>query len=283
MSRASARRADHIITVSEFTRQEVIELLGVHPKRVTAIPNGRDERMTPLASDVTQSFRTRHNLPKNFLLFIGTLEPRKNLPTLLRAYASVARRLNMPLFIGGGKGWWFQEVFDLVKALQIQDSVRFLGFVPGEDLPFYYATATALVYPSLYEGFGLPPLEALATGLPVVTSDARAVREVVGDAAICVPAMDAGALAHALIRITEDMALREELRTKGLARATNYCWARAASQTLAVLKNVCGAPAIDIDNFLPDHIQHLDHRKNGHGSANGAHSHDPVSALEVSN
>jgi glycosyltransferase involved in cell wall biosynthesis len=281
MSRASARRADHIIAVSEFTRQEVIELLGVHPKRVTAIPNGRDERMTPLSPDVTQSFRSRHNLPEKFLLFIGTLEPRKNLPTLLRAYAAVARRLDMPLYIGGGKGWWFQEIFDLVKALQIQDSVRFLGFVPGEDLPFYYATATALVYPSLYEGFGLPPLEALATGLPVVTSDARAVREVVGDAAVCVPAMDAGALAHALIRITEDTALREELRTKGLARAINYCWAKAAGQTLAVLKSVYRAPASVIYN-MPEDLEYPRHGKNGHGSGNGARSREPfASAVEV--
>jgi glycosyltransferase involved in cell wall biosynthesis len=147
----------------------------------------------------------------------------------------------MPLLIGGGKGWWFQETFDLVKTLQVSDQVRFLGFVPADELPLYYATATALVYPSLYEGFGLPPLEALASGLPVVTSDARAVREVVGDAAICVPAMDAVALAGALVRITEDENLRQQLRCRGLIRAASYSWSRAAMETLAVLKSVAAS------------------------------------------
>jgi glycosyltransferase involved in cell wall biosynthesis len=238
MTRASVRRANHIITVSNFTRQEVIELLNVHPQHVTAIPNGRDERMAPVDLGAAEAFRARKQLPSAFLLFVGTLEPRKNLSTLLRAYAAAKDRLQMPLLIGGGKGWWYQETFDLVKTLGIADRVRFLGFVPADELPLYYATATALVYPSLYEGFGLPPLEALASGLPVVTSDAHAVREVVGDAAISVPAMDADALAHALIRITQDEPLRQELRRRGLARAENYSWERAAADTLTLLKRI---------------------------------------------
>lgn len=248
MTRASVRRANHIITVSEFTRQEVIELLDVHPRLVTAIPNGRDERMAPLDVAVTTAFRERKQLPPRFLLFIGTLEPRKNLPTLLRAYAAAKDRLGMPLLIGGGKGWWFQETFDLVKTLGISDQIRFLGFVPAEELPLYYATATALVYPSLYEGFGLPPLEALASGLPVVTSDARAVCEVVGDAAISVPALDADALAGALIRITQDETLRQELRRRGLVRAESYSWERAAGETLKLLKTIVsgGQPRVAI-------------------------------------
>jgi glycosyltransferase involved in cell wall biosynthesis len=248
MTRASVRRANHVITVSEFTRQEVIDLLNVHPERVTAIPNGRDERMTPLDADAAQAFRVRKQLPSRFLLFIGTLEPRKNLPTLLRAYATAKDRLDMPLLIGGGKGWWFQEIFDLVKSLGITDKVRFLGFVPAEELPRYYATATALVYPSLYEGFGLPPLEALASGLPVVTSDARAVCEVVGDAAISVPALDADALAGALIRITQDEALRQQLRSRGLIRAENYSWERAAKETLHLLRRIVTGTRGDVSS-----------------------------------
>jgi glycosyltransferase involved in cell wall biosynthesis len=238
MTRLSIRRAAHVITVSEFTRHEVIELLGVHPATVSAVPNGKDERFVPADQAVARRFREVKGLPERYLLFIGTLEPRKNLPTLLRAYACVKDAIDMPLVIGGGKGWWFDEIFRLVKELQIEAHVKFLGFVPADELPLYYGSATALVYPSLYEGFGLPPLEALASGLPVITSDAGAIAEVVADAAICVPALDATALADALVRVAKDDSLRSALRTKGLIRAAEFSWSRAAQATLNILKSI---------------------------------------------
>lgn len=238
LTRLSARRADRIITVSEFTRREVLELLGVAPDRVTAIPNGRDPRYMPVDHATIEQFRTERGLPDRFLLFVGTLEPRKNITTLLRAYAAAKRDLGMPLLVAGGKGWRYDEVFALVQSLGLQHDVHFTGFVPRDDLPRLYAAATALAYPSLYEGFGFPPLEALATGTPVVVSDAASLLEVVGDAALTVPARDVHALTSALIRIANDDALRAELRSKGLQRAQQFSWERAAEQTLAVLQEV---------------------------------------------
>ena len=240
-TKLSVRRAAHVITVSEFTRHEVLELLNVPAAKVTAIPNGRDERFQPVDPHVVAEFRARHQLPSEFLLFVGTLEPRKNVTTLLRAYARVRSEVKMPLLIGGGKGWRFDDIFALVQELGLEQDVRFLGFVAIDELPLFYAAATAFVYPSLYEGFGFPPLEAFAMGTPVVTSDAASLPEVAGDAALLVPPRDVSALAAALVRITQDTALRADLRAKGLARVQQFSWAHTAAKTLAVLRQVAGS------------------------------------------
>lgn len=240
LTRLSVKRAAHVITVSEFTRHEVLELLGVSPARVTAIPNGRDERFAPIDGVTVERFRADRRLPPRFVLFVGTLEPRKNVTTLIRAYARVQAELGMPLLIGGGKGWLYDDVFALVRELGLEQAVQFIGFIDHEDLPLYYAAATTLVYPSLYEGFGFPPLEAMATGTPVIVSTAGALTEVVGDAGLAVPPQDVEGLGAALVRITADQALRAVLRTRGLARAQQFSWPRAAEQTLAVLRSVAG-------------------------------------------
>lgn len=238
LTRLSVKRANHVITVSEFTRREVLELLNVAPERVTAVPNGRDARFAPVTDELVADFRTKKGLPPRFLLFIGTLEPRKNIATLLRAYAQVKDDVGMPLLIGGGKGWLYEEIFALVQSLGLQHDVRFTGFIDQGELPLYYAAATALVYPSLYEGFGFPPLEALATGTPVITSNTSSLPEVVGDAALLIPPRDVAALAAALVRMTQDDLLRQDLRTKGLARAAQFAWDRTAAQTVDVLRRV---------------------------------------------
>ncbi len=237
MTKRSARRAAHIIAVSQFTRNEVIELLGVDPNRITAIPNGRDSRIVPQDAQTIEAYRKRKNLPPRFLLTIGTLEPRKNLATLLRAYASVKDRLAMPLLIGGGKGWFYDELFALVRELNLELCVQFLGFVPPDELPLLYSAAHAFVYPSLYEGFGLPLLEAMAAGVPAVSSDAGALQEVVSDAAVCCPATDVQGLADAMVQVTTDHHLRSELRQKGLARSQLFSWDQCSRQTLDVLKS----------------------------------------------
>lgn len=235
LTNRSVRRARHVITVSEFTRQEVLALLDVDPDCVTAIPNGRDTRFRPQEPEAVEDFRAARELPERFVLFVGTLEPRKNLPTLLRAYAKVRAELAMPLVIGGGKGWLYDEIFALVRELGLERDVRFLGFVESADLPLLYAAATAFVYPSLYEGFGFPPLEAMATGTPVLISDTGALREVVGEAGLSVPAQDVDGMAAALLRITRDTELRVELREKGLERAQQFSWERASKSTAEVL------------------------------------------------
>jgi glycosyltransferase involved in cell wall biosynthesis len=236
LTRLSVKRAAHVITVSEFTRSEVLDLLGVSPTRVTAILNGRDERFAPVDAATIERFRAAKDLPPRFVLFVGTLEPRKNVTTLIRAYARVQDELAMPLLIAGGKGWLYDDVFALVRELGLEQRVQFTGFIDHEDLPLYYAAATTFVYPSLYEGFGIPPLEALATGTPVIVSTAGALLEVVGDAGLAVPPQDVAALADALVRSAVDQQLRAELRARGLERARQFSWQRAAEQTLAVLR-----------------------------------------------
>jgi glycosyltransferase involved in cell wall biosynthesis len=238
LTRLSVKRAAHVITVSEFTRREVLELLNVPPDKVTTIHNGRDERLQPQEPASIEAFRQQHDLPPRFLLFVGTLEPRKNLPTLLRAYAEVKDQLNLPLLIGGGKGWRYDEIFALVQQLGIEQHVRFLGFLPQDDLALYYAAATVVIYPSLYEGFGFPPLEAMSVGTPVITSNVSSLPEVVGNAALTVSPQDVTELANAILRLASDPALQAELRSRGLIQAQQFSWQRAASETIRVLRHV---------------------------------------------
>ena len=235
MTRLSVQRASHVVTVSEFTRQEVIDLLAVPPSKVTAIPNGLGSQFAPRSPQDLASFRERANLPERFLLFVGTLEPRKNLAGLFRAYAAVRERLGMPLIVVGGKGWMTDPIFEVVRELGLSDQIRFEGFVDDAELPLYYGAATALAYPSLYEGFGLPPLEAMASGVPVVTSNGSSLVEVVGDAALLVEPGDDAGLSNALVRLATDGGLRERLRTAGLQQAAAFSWKRTAATTLDVL------------------------------------------------
>lgn len=243
LTRASVRRAAHVLTVSEFTRQEVISLLGVEPDKVTATPNGRDERLGSLPAEAVAAFRNERQLPDQFLLFLGTLEPRKNLTTLLRAYAAARPSLDMPLVVAGGKGWLYEPIFALVDELGLREQVRFAGFVPRDELGLWYNAATALVYPSLYEGFGLPPLEALQCGTPVITSNTSSLPEVVNDAAVTVDPTDVDALARALTRIAADAELRAELRERGPNQAARFSWERTAAGTLGALRAAAGQDA----------------------------------------
>ncbi len=236
LTRASVQRAAHVLTVSEFTRREVIDLLSVRPEKVTATPNGRDELMGPLPAEMVERFRAEQKLPQHFLLFVGTLEPRKNLTTLLRAYAQAREEIDIPLIVAGGKGWLYEPIFALVDELNLREHVQFAGFLPREHLALWYNAATAFVYPSIYEGFGLPPLEALQCGTPVVTSNVSSLPEVVGDAALTVDPSDIGALAAALIRVATDTRLRAELRERGPLQAKQFSWDRTATATLAALR-----------------------------------------------
>ncbi len=235
MTRMSVRRADHIVTVSEFTRGEVLELFDVPESKVTAIPNGLGSQFAPRSPQELATFRQRVGLPKRYLLFVGTLEPRKNLAGLFRAYAAVREALDMPLVVVGGKGWMVDPVLDVVRELGLEADVRFEGFVPDVDLPLYYGAASAVAYPSLYEGFGLPPLEAMASGTPVITSEGSSLSEVVGDAAVLVKPGDDGALADALVRVAGDEPLRRRLSSAGLRQAATFSWRRTAATTLDVL------------------------------------------------
>jgi glycosyltransferase involved in cell wall biosynthesis len=232
-TRLSARRAARVLAVSENTRREVIEILGVPPERVVVTPNAVRAHFRPPEPAALAAFRAAKGLPEQFILYVGTLEPRKNLTTLLEAYAELARSHAVPLLIGGGKGWLYDAVFQRLDELGLREQVRFVGYLEEEELPLWYAAATVFVFPSIYEGFGMPPLEAMACGTPVVTSNSSSLPEVVGDAGLMCPPYDASAFAAALDRVLRDADLRHELRARGLAQAGTFDWRVTAERTLA--------------------------------------------------
>jgi glycosyltransferase involved in cell wall biosynthesis len=241
MTRASTQRADRVITVSHFTGRDVAERLDVDPTRITAIPNGVDSMFTPRqGSDDLHRFRWKNSLPEHFLLFVGTLQPRKNLIGLLRAYALIEQSARIPLYIVGGEGWMYREIFDEVKQLDIDRDVVFAGYAPSKTLPLWYSAATACIYPSYYEGFGLPVLEAMACGVPVVTSNRTSLPEVAGEAAILVDPDDPDDIARGIATVIADSGRRVEMQVAGIEQAAKFTWQRTARETVAVYRNVLG-------------------------------------------
>lgn len=237
-TRASVRRAARVLVVSEHTKREVVGMLGIAPERVVVTPNAVREHFRVPDPALLAAFRTKKGLPERFVLYVGTLEPRKNITTLLEAYATVARRHDVPLIIGGGKGWLYDAVFKRLEELQLHDKVQFVGYIEEEELPLWYAAATVFVFPSIYEGFGMPPLEAMACGTPVVTSNSSSLPEVVGAAGITVPPYDPAGFAEAIDRLLRDEDLRDELRTRGFAQTGFFSWRTTAERTLQAYRDV---------------------------------------------
>jgi len=243
-TRFSTRRAARVIAVSESTRRDVIALCGVPGERVIVVPNGVTEAFCPADPVTVAEFRRRRGLPDRFILFLGTLEPRKNLVRLLEGYAAwrQASRAPVSLVIAGGKGWFYETIFARVAELGLEDAVVFPGFVPADELPWWYRAAELFVYPSLFEGFGLPVLEAMACGTPAITSNASSLPEVAGDAALLIEPEDVGALTDALARVLSDPQLAAELRVAGPRQARRFSWARTALATTQVYRDVLGLP-----------------------------------------
>lgn len=240
MMRAAARRADRILAVSESTRGDITRLLGVAPARVVTTLEAAGPLFRPAPAGEVAEACSRFGLtPGGFLLYVGVLEPRKNVPRLLQAYAQIAGRFpDVPLVIAGKKGWMYDAIFAQVTALGLTGRVVFTGYVPEADLPRLYAGARAFAYPSRYEGFGLPVLEAMACGTPVVTSDVSSMPEVAGEAALLVGPDDVGALADALARVLSDDALAADLSRRGTLRAAGFSWERCARETRAVYESL---------------------------------------------
>jgi glycosyltransferase involved in cell wall biosynthesis len=234
--KVSCRHARQLIAVSEFTKQEMIRWLQVPADRITVTYNGVDPRFAPPDPVVLDAFRRRAGLPEQFILFIGTLEPRKNVPTLLEAYARIASETNVPLILGGGKGWLYDEIFAKAEQLNLGDRIRFAGFIDDADLPLWYAAATVFTLPSLYEGFGIPLIEAMACGTPVVASTSSSLPEIVGDAGLLVAPTDPDALGAAILRVLREPDLRAELRERGFVRARRFSWYETAQRTLDVYR-----------------------------------------------
>ena len=231
-----ARRASMIIAPSEWTKREIIEQLRVSPDKIRVIYEAAREVMKPQPPHLCQSVLDKHQVRRPYLLYVGTIEPRKNLLTLIRAYDELLRTTprRPQLVLCGGRGWLCDEVFKLVEDLKLQDQVRFTGYVEDADLPALYSAAEAFVYPSFYEGFGLPPLEAMACGAPVITSDVSSLPEVVGKAGLTHAPNDARALTEAMAKLLGDETTREHFRRSGLKQAADFSWERAARETQSV-------------------------------------------------
>jgi len=231
-----ARRARAVIAVSAATKNDVVEMLGVPAERVTVIPNGISLAMTPGAVGAARAreVRARYGLPERFILTVGTIEPRKNLKRLIEAVGIVATHADaqdVTLVHAGPAGW-------LSDDLPRNGRVRFLGHVSTEDLAALYSLARCSAYPSLWEGFGLPVLEAMASGCPVLTSAVSALPEVAGDAAVLVEPTSTEAIADGLARLWTDATLCSRLAQRGIERATRFSWERAARETAAIYDSV---------------------------------------------
>ncbi len=243
-ARASARRARRVIAVSVHTAQETVRLLGVAPDQVDVVYHGVAPAFHPLPPAEVAAFRADRGLPARFILYVGTLEPRKNLARLVEAFARL-RAPDLKLVLAGARGWYDQEVFARIEALGLQDAVLLPGYVPNAELPLWYNAATLFAFPSLYEGFGMPVLEALACGTPVLTSVCSALPEAAGDGALLVAPQDCESIAEGLHRLLTDPALRESLRQRGLAHAARFTWARTAAETVAVYRRALGKEPVE--------------------------------------
>jgi len=233
------RRATHIIAISECTRRDLTAAYGIVPEKVTVIREAADPRFHLQPPEAVAAARARYGLPDRYLLFVGTIEPRKNLHRLLAAFETIhAEGLSDGLVIVGKRGWLCGDFFARLEKSPARDAVLFPGYVPDEDLPAVYAGAQGLVFPSLYEGFGLPVLEAMACGTPVVTSNASSIPEVAGDAALYFDPADVEAMVEAVRRLLCDAQLQRSMRTRGLTRAADFSWEVAATATRAVYDSV---------------------------------------------
>jgi len=239
---AGAKRLRAVIASSEHTKRDMVDHLRIEPSRIRVIYPAVDARFAPIDDeDAVAAVRRRYNLPERFILYVGTLEPRKNLLRLIAAYHRLRETgLSEALVLAGGRGWLCDDVIDAAKA---QEGVHLTGFIADEDLPALYNAASLFVFPSLYEGFGSPPLEAMACGLPVVCSNTSSMPEVVGDAALLVDPEDEGSIAEAMWEAAHDETLRHRMRDAGLARARLFSWDDAARQTLDVYREIIRQPS----------------------------------------
>ncbi len=250
------RRANVILADSQATRRDLARLLAVDPARVELIYPGVGPRFCPMVAEAIEPVRRRLGLPDRFVLFVSTLEPRKNVVRLLEAFARVIEpRIEsqepeldvtqsallahsftpspLHLVIAGRRGWLYEDIFATIARLGLGNRVRILDYVHDNDLPALYNLATVFAYPSIYEGFGIPPLEALACGTPTVTADNSSLPEVVADAAVLVSAEDVGSIASGIARAVSDAGLRARLRAAGPEQARKFTWEQAAKRVLA--------------------------------------------------
>ncbi len=243
--RRSARNAARVIALSEHAKRDIIETYAIAPDRIRSIPLAASHRFRPVTdADELKRVRQTYAIEGEYILSVGAIQPRKNLRRLIEAYARLRWTRpegNLPKLVVAGKcAWLFEETLRSIKELQVTESVILTGYVPENDLPALYSGALCFVYPSYFEGFGLPPLEAMKCGAPVITGDRTSLPEVVGDAGLMVDPFDVDALAAAISTLISDSALRAKLIAKGLERARLFDWKETARQTLTVYQEAVG-------------------------------------------
>ncbi len=233
-------RTAKVITVSEFTRHEVLNRISIAPEKVITVYEAVDPAYYTRTEADCEHIRRRLGISEPYILVVGTIEARKNLERVIEAYAVLPRRDRPQLVFAGGRGYQYENVLEAVQGHRLQDQVKFLGFVDDAELPMLYSGAVCLLFPSLYEGFGLPILEAMACGCPVITSNFGSMAEVAGDAAILVDPNSAAAIAQGISSLLSDTALRDGMNARGHARVKQFSWRTAAQQTLAVYREAAG-------------------------------------------
>jgi glycosyltransferase involved in cell wall biosynthesis len=237
------RRATHIIAISEQTRRDLTSAYGIPAEKITVIHEAADSRFRAQSPQAIAAARARYQLPEQYLLFVGTVEPRKNLIRLLSAFERLqADGLTDGLVIVGKRGWLYDDFFTALERSPSKAAVVFPGYVPDEDLPAIYAGAQALVMPSLYEGFGLPVLEAMACATPVACSDNSCLPEIAGDAALFFDPTSVDSIRDVIGRILDDPDLGADLRGRGLRHASQFSWERTAKETLEVYGRFVNEP-----------------------------------------
>jgi glycosyltransferase involved in cell wall biosynthesis len=246
-SQHNARTATRTLADSEATRQDLVHYYRIPQEKIVVVYPGRDEALAPVSDPaVLSAVRARYGLADPYLLYVGTLHPRKNLVRLVQAFSRLRARIStiqspisgLQLVIAGQKGWLYDEILIQIRRLNLVDRVVLTGYVPDADLPALLSGARAFAFPSLYEGFGLPVLEAMACGTPVVCSNTSSLPEVAGDAALAVDPLDTEALSDALARIVTDEGLRRELVERGFRQVQRFSWRRCAQEVMQVLEDV---------------------------------------------
>ncbi len=235
-------KSQHIITISQNAKDEIVQYYGADPDKISIVSPALDhEFFYPRPMAEIDAVTRKYAITKPYILYAGTLEPRKNIRGILDAYTSLPPevRASYSMVLAGGRGWLDREIQAQLESLRHLDIVT-TGYVPDEDLPALYSGASVFVYPSFYEGFGMPPLEAMACNTPVIVADNSSLPEVVGDAGVLVDANDAASLAHHIEKVLGDPALADDLRRKGLERAKASTWDESARRLLAVINKVGG-------------------------------------------